>query len=236
MFNTGDKVRATEVANVRRTPGNVNKDQADVFAAVHPGDVHIVVSGPHHVDGLNWYELDMGGQTGFVIDEINGETVLIADQTGSSGIKLSRPVNQSIVVSQLWGENPEFYAQIQGYAAPLRGHNGVDYAAPEGTPVLACDDGIVERAGTDPWGFGELIVLRHAWGRSYYAHNRSFTVGVGSHVGRGQQVAFSGHTGLGMGAGGAGQDHLHFSIKIDGQDNGANGWGGFSDPTPYMEG
>lgn len=237
MFTINHKVRVLDFANVRRTPGYSNKDGWDVLGSVQPGQTLAVASGPHQADGLNWYELDFSDHRGFVAEGQNGSTILVAD-TGAApvcGIMLTRPVHASICVSQNWGENPDYYVQIQGYEVPLRGHNGRDYAATEGSSVVACDDGVVERADMDPWGFGNICVIRHSWGKSYYAHLSGFDTSVGTPVRRGQHIARSGKTGLGMGVGGAGQDHLHFSIKIDGQDDRSNGWGGFTDPTPYMD-
>lgn len=232
MFNPGDKVQVMDIANVRRTPGNVNKDNWDVFSSVQPGQILTVVSGPHEVDGLVWFEVDLGAENGFVVESVNGEIVLAAHDgsfDGAGGFSICRPMSHQFPVSQWWGENPEFYSQIQGYPVPLQGHNGIDFACAIGSPVVSVDAGTVERARWDDYGFGNLLVIRHGWGKSYYAHLDGFSVAEGQPVGRGEHVAQSGNTGLGTGP------HLHFSIKINGQDDRANGWGGFSDPTPYAE-
>lgn len=93
-----------------------------------------------------------------------------------------------------------------------RMHQGVDFAAREGAPVLAAADGIVTQAGPDG-GYGNLIRIRHAHGwATGYAHLSRFAPGIapGARVLRGEVIAFVGHTGLATGP------HLHFEVSLDG--------------------
>ena len=93
-----------------------------------------------------------------------------------------------------------------------RMHQGVDFAAREGAPVLAAADGMVTDAGP-AGGYGNLIRIRHAAGWSTgYAHLSGFAPGiaVGARVTRGEVIAFVGHTGLATGP------HLHFEVALDG--------------------
>jgi murein DD-endopeptidase MepM/ murein hydrolase activator NlpD len=91
-------------------------------------------------------------------------------------------------------------------------HQGVDFAAREGAPVLAAADGVVTAAGPDG-GYGNLIRLRHAglWGTGY-AHLSGFAPGIatGAKVLRGEVIGFVGHTGLATGP------HLHFEVSLGG--------------------
>ncbi|HZZ88878.1 MAG TPA: M23 family metallopeptidase [Caulobacteraceae bacterium] len=93
-----------------------------------------------------------------------------------------------------------------------RMHQGVDFAAREGAPVLAAADGFVTEAGVEG-GYGNLIRIRHAggWGTGY-AHLSGFARGVadGARVTRGQVIGFVGHTGLATGP------HLHFEVSLGG--------------------
>jgi murein DD-endopeptidase MepM/ murein hydrolase activator NlpD len=93
-----------------------------------------------------------------------------------------------------------------------RMHQGVDFAARDGAPVLAPEDGIVTQAGPEG-GYGNLIRLRHAggWGTGY-AHLSGFAPGVavGARVTRGEVIGFVGHTGLATGP------HLHFEVSFAG--------------------
>jgi murein DD-endopeptidase MepM/ murein hydrolase activator NlpD len=99
---------------------------------------------------------------------------------------------------------------ILGYS---RMHQGVDFAAREGAPVLAAEDGVVTDAGPEG-GYGNLIRLGHAggWGTGY-AHLSGFAPGIlpGARVTRGQVIGFVGHTGLATGP------HLHFEVSFHGE-------------------
>ena len=93
-----------------------------------------------------------------------------------------------------------------------RMHQGVDFAAREGAPVLASADGIVTEAGLQG-GYGNMIRIRHAggWGTGY-AHLSGYAPGIapGAAVTRGEVIGFVGHTGLATGP------HLHFEVSLAG--------------------
>lgn len=94
----------------------------------------------------------------------------------------------------------------------MRRHEGVDYAAAAGTPVMAAGDGVVTRAGR-AGGYGNLIEIRHDNGMvTRYAHLRGFARNIrrGSHVSQGERVGFVGQTGLATGP------HLHFEVRVGG--------------------
>jgi murein DD-endopeptidase MepM/ murein hydrolase activator NlpD len=93
-----------------------------------------------------------------------------------------------------------------------RRHEGTDYAAAPGTPVMAAGDGVVLRAGR-AGGYGNLIELRHRNGiTTRYGHLRAFARGVraGVRVEQGQTIGFVGMTGLASGP------HLHYEFRVNG--------------------
>ena len=93
-----------------------------------------------------------------------------------------------------------------------RRHQGTDYAASPGTPVMAAGDGVVLRAGR-AGGYGNLIELRHRNGiTTRYGHLRGFARGVrgGARVSQGQTIGFVGSTGLASGP------HLHYEFRVNG--------------------
>jgi murein DD-endopeptidase MepM/ murein hydrolase activator NlpD len=93
-----------------------------------------------------------------------------------------------------------------------RRHEGTDYAASSGTPVLAAGDGSVLRAGR-AGGYGNLVELRHRNGiTTRYGHLRAFARGihVGNRVQQGDVIGFVGATGL------ASAPHLHYEFRING--------------------
>jgi lipoprotein NlpD len=86
-------------------------------------------------------------------------------------------------------------------------HDGIDIAAPEGTPILAIEAGEVIYSD-QLRGYGNMVILRHAGGIvSVYAHNESNLVREGQSVARGEVVARVGSTGRVTGP------HLHFEIR-----------------------
>ena len=93
-----------------------------------------------------------------------------------------------------------------------RMHRGIDIANATGTPIFAATDGIVEKAGWNSGGFGNLVDIRHADGTlSRYAHNSRILVQAGQQVRQGQQIATMGSTGFSTGP------HLHFEIHTAGK-------------------
>jgi len=92
-----------------------------------------------------------------------------------------------------------------------RFHNGLDLAAPYGSPIRAVDHGCVLFAG---WkgGFGLTVILDHGNGiQTLYGHCSSILVSSGQTVRRGQVIARVGSTGLSTGP------HLHFTVYRNGQ-------------------
>jgi murein DD-endopeptidase MepM/ murein hydrolase activator NlpD len=88
-----------------------------------------------------------------------------------------------------------------------RMHAGVDFTAPSGTPVAAARSGTVVRAGWDPSGFGNVVVLRHGSGvQTLYAHLSSIAVRQGQAVGGGALIGRVGSSGRSTGP------HLHFEV------------------------
>lgn len=93
-----------------------------------------------------------------------------------------------------------------------RNHTGVDFAAPEGTRILASADGQVVSAGARG-GYGNAIELRHGGGiTTLYGHLSRFASGIraGVRVRQGQVIGYVGHTGWATGP------HLHYEFRIAG--------------------
>jgi murein DD-endopeptidase MepM/ murein hydrolase activator NlpD len=93
-----------------------------------------------------------------------------------------------------------------------RRHEGTDYAARPGTPVMAAGDGVVLRAG---WagGYGNLVELRHLNGiTTRYGHLRGIgrKIRRGTRVEQGQIIGYVGSTGLASGP------HLHYEFRMNG--------------------
>jgi murein DD-endopeptidase MepM/ murein hydrolase activator NlpD len=77
-----------------------------------------------------------------------------------------------------------------------QGSEGINFSTPEGTPVVAIQDGEVAYADEKLAGYGKLIIIRHRNGFiSAYAHNSKLLVKKGDRVSRDSIIAKSGHTG-----------------------------------------
>ena len=93
----------------------------------------------------------------------------------------------------------------------LRRHEGVDYAAPTGTPVATVGDGVVESAGWQN-GYGNVVVVRHnASYTTVYGHLSRIQVKRAQSVSQGQLIGNVGSTGWSTGP------HLHFEYRINGR-------------------
>jgi murein DD-endopeptidase MepM/ murein hydrolase activator NlpD len=132
-------------------------------------------------------------------------------------ITLARPLpDGSGRVSQWFGEHPDWYAPYG-----MAGHNGIDYAAYTGTPVLAAHVGIVQ-VGNDPGGFGNYVKVVGSRMTTIYAHLSHVSVKAGDKVQWPDQLGNVGSTGNSTGP------HLHFGLRINGVRNQA--YGGWVDP------
>jgi murein DD-endopeptidase MepM/ murein hydrolase activator NlpD len=92
-----------------------------------------------------------------------------------------------------------------------RMHQGVDLAAPYGTPIVAASDGVIRFAG---WhgGHGNFVQIVHAGGMGTgYGHMSRFVVRVGENVRQGQLIGYVGSTGLSTGP------HCHFEVYRNGE-------------------
>lgn len=89
-------------------------------------------------------------------------------------------------------------------------HDGIDLAAPAGTPVKTAAEGSVLYAGEQP-GYGKIVIVEHAGGLiSLYAHNRDLRVKAGQRVRPEQVIATVGESGRTSGP------HLHFEVRRNG--------------------
>ncbi|MDR2192368.1 MAG: M23 family metallopeptidase [Endomicrobium sp.] len=89
-----------------------------------------------------------------------------------------------------------------------RPHQGIDYAAPTGTPVSAIGNGIVKSAKRSG-GYGNLIIIKHINGyETYYGHLSKYAKGIkkGVSVAKGEVIGYVGQTGTATGP------HLDFRI------------------------
>ena len=103
-----------------------------------------------------------------------------------------------------------------------RHNDGINIAAPRGTPVRAAKDGVVAYAGNELPGFGNLVLIKHDGGWiTAYGHNEEILVTKGQAVKQGQPIARVGSSGN------VSQPQVHFELRQGSR---------AVDPTPYLSG
>ncbi|ELY6092149.1 murein DD-endopeptidase MepM [Cronobacter sakazakii] len=181
------------------------------FRKLKKGDEFSVLMSREMLDGkreqsqLLGVRLRSSGKDYYAIRAEDGK---FYDRNGSGLAKgfMRFPTSRQFRVSSNF--NPRRLNPITGRVAP---HKGVDFAMPQGTPVLAVGDGEVvmaKRSGAA----GYYVAIRH--GRTYttrYMHLKKLLVKPGQKVKRGDRIALSGNTGRSTGP------HLHYEIWINQQ-------------------
>ena len=118
--------------------------------------------------------------------------------------QLTSPIAGDPTISSLFGP------RAQPVAGASTEHQGIDYAVPVGTAVLAAGDGTVTFAGQQS-GFGNTVIINNGNGvTTLYGHLSSINVSVGQTVSDGDPIALSGATGTVSGP------NLHFGVYQNG--------------------
>jgi murein DD-endopeptidase MepM/ murein hydrolase activator NlpD len=91
-------------------------------------------------------------------------------------------------------------------------HKGLDFTAPQGTPIYATGDGVVSTAGYGEGGFGNHVIISHGYGyETLYGHMVRLKVNYGQKVKRGEVIGWVGSTGKSTGP------HCHYEVHINGE-------------------
>jgi murein DD-endopeptidase MepM/ murein hydrolase activator NlpD len=90
-------------------------------------------------------------------------------------------------------------------------HNGLDFTAPQGTPIYATADGTIVKADYNATGFGNHVVINHGFGyETLYGHMIKLNTTVGQLVKRGELIGWVGSTGKSTGP------HCHYEVHKNG--------------------
>lgn len=138
--------------------------------------------------------------------ETNDGKVAFMEETGSGvvPVELAAPVHNARMTSPFgWRVHPVLKVR--------KFHNGIDFAAPKGTPIYAAEDGVIQTIG---WrgNYGRYIKIVHNDHiATTYGHMSGYAKGLhaGSYVKKGQVIAYIGSSGLSTG------NHLYFEVLVD---------------------
>lgn len=93
----------------------------------------------------------------------------------------------------------------------IKMHAGLDFAAPQGTPIYATADGVVSTSGNVGNGYGNHVVIRHGYGyETLYGHMVRVKARTGQAVKRGEIIGWVGSTGKSTGP------HCHYEVRKNG--------------------
>lgn len=105
-----------------------------------------------------------------------------------------------------------FGLRIDPVYKTVKMHAGLDFAAPQGTPIYATADGLVKKAGYNEGGYGNHVVINHGYGyETVYGHMVRVKSRAGQKVTRGEIIGYVGSTGKSTGP------HCHYEVHKNGQ-------------------
>lgn len=200
----------------------INRELIDelVRLCAHDVDVETPVSKSDLIDFL--YSTDGSGQPElvFVALKIKGHVYRYyhftapdddsADFYDSAGRSVTKFLLRKPVAGGRLGDG--FGWRIHPVLRDRRFHEGVDYAAPFGSPIVAAGAGVVEKIDQQS-GYGKYVRILHDFGyETTYAHVSGFprSLKIGDRVVQGQKIAYVGSTGLSTGP------HLYYELRING--------------------
>jgi murein DD-endopeptidase MepM/ murein hydrolase activator NlpD len=129
----------------------------------------------------------------------------------NQGAKLaSIPAIQPVSNKQLTRIASGFGMRIHPIYGIAKMHNGLDFTAPQGTPIYATGDGQVTTASMGT-GTGNHVIINHGYGyETEYMHMVRIKARVGQRVKRGEIIGWVGNTGASTGP------HCHYEVHVNG--------------------
>ncbi len=145
-------------------------------------------------------------------DEIIIPDGVFSNEGSSTPTKASGPTKGSTIAVGTAQTTGYFIRPVAGGVRTqgIHGHNGIDIAAPLGTPIRAAAAGrvVISKSGGWNGGYGTYVVIQHSNGtQTLYGHMNSVSVSVGETVDKGETIGGMGTTGQSTGV------HLHFEVR-----------------------
>jgi len=131
---------------------------------------------------------------------------------GKEKILAATPAIQPVSNKELDRIASGFGYRIDPIYKTIKLHAGLDFAAPQGTPIYATADGVVKEAGYSDGGYGNHVVINHGYGyETVYGHMVRIKTRAGKKVKRGEVIGYVGSTGKSTGP------HCHYEVHKNGQ-------------------
>ena len=153
---------------------------------------------------------NLSARVAYQFDSYNDIERLIKNQ----GEKLaSIPAIQPVSNRQLDRIASGFGYRIDPVYGTPKMHKGLDFTAPQGTPIYATGNGTVRLAGYVDGGFGNHVIINHGYGyETLYGHMVRIKVRTGQRVKRGELIGWVGSTGKSTGP------HCHYEVHVNGNE------------------
>ncbi|MEI6222844.1 MAG: peptidoglycan DD-metalloendopeptidase family protein [bacterium] len=137
-----------------------------------------------------------------------------------------RPVNGPIT-QNFMERYPDYMLAMYPGLNPY--HTGTDFGIPSGTPIKACDDGVVSLVQLSRYGYGNHVILYHGNGLfTLYGHMTAPKVAIDQRVSKGQIIGLSGNSGTSSGP------HLHWEVRQYYTDSNGNRKYQLKNPLSYL--
>lgn len=122
------------------------------------------------------------------------------------------PAIQPVSNSDLKRIASGFGYRIDPVYKTVKYHAGLDFSAPQGTPIYATANGVVRLAGNSGNGFGNHVIINHGYGyETLYGHMFKVKVQSGARIKRGEIIGWVGNTGKSTGP------HCHYEVHKNGR-------------------
>ncbi|MEO7445050.1 MAG: M23 family metallopeptidase [Ferruginibacter sp.] len=169
-------------------------------------------------------EIDDDELSGSIADQLNNINARILYQKNSYDVISKLIKNQDAKLASIPAIQPVSNKELTRIASgfgmridPVYGtpkmHKGLDFTAPQGTPIYSTGDGTVTTAGYSESGFGNHVEINHGYGyESLYGHMVRVKVRRGQHVKRGEVIGWVGSTGKSTGP------HCHYEVHVNGRE------------------
>jgi murein DD-endopeptidase MepM/ murein hydrolase activator NlpD len=124
----------------------------------------------------------------------------------------STPAIQPVSNRELSRIASGFGTRIDPVYKTVKFHAGLDFAAPQGTPIYATANGVVSFSGNAGNGYGNHVIIDHGFNyETLYGHMVRVKAQTGQRVVRGEVIGWVGSTGKSTGP------HLHYEVHKNGQ-------------------